>query len=414
MSSSVTSVLRSNPDFEKLWWGQALSSLGSTMNGIALPLFVLHLSGSAAAAGATITVRLLALNVVRLPGGVFADRWDRRSVMIRVDLIKAMLWATPVLMVITGARHLWPLLVVAVMDGLVSSVYNPALGAAVRFLVPPSQIVRAVSLNQARAYAAGLLGPALGGILFMLTPWAPFAVDSATFLVCAVLTLGIAQDLGGRNPVRSGMLSEIWTGLRYVAAQPFLRIQSIWSAVINFATGAAFFGLIPILQDAGLQEGVIGLWSSLVAGAGFVGALAAPRLSNHRPYAALLTCGGLITFFTLVIALTPVVSAVIVGLVLVSAVGPALSVLLSSHVYRIVPDELLGRTQSSMTTVGSLIYPFAGLTMGALLQQFGIGVAYGVVTLCLASCVALCTPRPIRMQVGGARANVQEVTTVGA
>ncbi|WP_412543847.1 MFS transporter [Longispora sp. K20-0274] len=395
----MTGLLRGNRDFGRFWWGQALSALGSRISDICLPLLLLHLTGSAVAAGGLATVRLVVLNVARLPAGVLADRWRRRTVMIRVDLVKAVLWAGPAVMLATGARAVWPLLLIAGLDGLVSSVYNPSLGGALRALVGSDQLTRAVSLNETRTYAAGLLGPAIGGALFALWPWAPFVLDVATFVACAVLVAGIGGDLGGGAPRSAGgMLADIGTGLRFVAGQPFLRVVTVWSSVLNFATAGAFFGLVPMLRAHGTTPTLIGVLAGTVSVGALVGAALAPRLVTDRPYTAVLTSGVGAVAVTTFVAVAPYPVPTAVGLALLSAMGPVLVIALTAHTYRLVPDDLMGRAQSSMTLIGSVLYPFAFVTMGWLLQRFGPQAGYGTMAACLGLCAALCTVGPVRAQ----------------
>ncbi|MGA8114434.1 MAG: MFS transporter [Actinocatenispora sp.] len=390
-------LLRGNTDFSLFWWGQALSALGSRISDICLPLLVLHVSHSALLAGAIATVRLVVLNVARLPGGVLADRWRRRTVLVRVDLVKALLWVTPAVLLVAGATQVWPLLVVAGLDGLVSSVYNPSLGAALRRLVRPDEITAAVSLNESRSYAAGLIGPAVGGALFALTPWLPFALDAVTFLLCAVLAARIGRELGGHETA-GGMLAGIRTGIAFIARQPFLRVLTVWSSLLNFATGATFFGLIPLLRTGGAPAQLVGAVSGVVSVGALFGALAAPRIVARRPYPALVACGVAAAVLVAAVAVLPHVAVVVAGLTLLSTVGPVLVVVLTAQEYRIVPDELMGRVQSAMTLVGSLLYPFGFLTMGWLLQRSGAGLAYGVMAGVLAVCAVLCLTPAVRAQ----------------
>lgn len=389
-------LLSANPDFSRFWWGQSLSALGTSISSIALPLLVLQLTGSPVAAGGVLTVRLLALNLVRLPGGVLADRFSRRTVMILTDSLKAVLWTTPVLLIACHAHSLWPLLVVAVLDGLVSSIYNPSLGAVIRRLVRPTELMSAVSMDQARSYAAGLVGPSVGGALFMFADWAPFAADAVTYLVCAWFASGIRTDLGGKIPISRGMLGEIGVGMRFVLRTPFLRVQTLWSALLNFATSAAFFGMIPLLQRDSVPASTIGIVSALLSAGALVGAALAPRLADRRPYLTLLGCSSLAVLPGAVLTIAPNPVALTGALMLLSALGPVLVVLLTAHVYRLIPDELMARAQSSMLLLGSVIYPFAAVVMGFLLDRYGARTSYLFVAVCMLGCLALCLPRSIR------------------
>jgi len=395
--TSRLTLLRTNRDFGRYWWGQALSALGSRTGDVTLPLMVLAVTGSLWAAGLVSTVRLVALNAARLPAGVLADRWSRRATMVGVDLVKAAVWAAPAVLLVTGGARLWMLVAVGVVDGLVSAVYNPAAAAALRRLVPDRDLTPAVALNEARSYAAGLAGPFVGGALWAVAPWLPFVLDALTFLACAVLTVRIATPLGGgiriANPF-TGMRE----GLAFVFGNPFLRAMTLWAALLNFATAGAFFGVVPLMETAGFSATAIGAATAAVSAGALAGALAAPHLAPDRPYPVVLAAGLAAVALTGLVAATPTVATTVACLTLLSAVGPVLVVLLTARTYRMLPDALMGRGQSAMLLVGSLLYPFGSLAVGGLWQAFGPGAAYALVTACLAGCAALSFAAPIRSE----------------
>src|SRR5919197_3951870 len=82
--------LRRNRDFMLLQTGQLLSSAGAQLTGIAYPLLVLALTGSATKAGLVGFLRLLAVGVLALPAGLAADRWRRKRLMIAADRVPAL------------------------------------------------------------------------------------------------------------------------------------------------------------------------------------------------------------------------------------------------------------------------------------------------------------------------------------
>ncbi|WP_328990526.1 MFS transporter [Kribbella sp. NBC_01245] len=391
-------LLRDNRDFSRFWWGQALTALGARVSDICLPLLVLDITGSPLWAGALATARLVALNVARLPAGALADRWDRRTVMIRVDLTKAVLWGMLALLVAFGTGSVWPLVVIGVLDGLVSSVYNPSLAAALRHLIRPDEITKAVSLNESRSYAASLIGPAAGGGLYALAHWIPFAVNAVTFLLCAVLVARITAGLGGSNASVERLSADVAHGIRYVFNQPFLRTLTIWSAVLNFATAAAFFGMVPMLSGLDTPAPVIGAMSGVVAAGALLGSLVAPRIVAAGPYRAVVAGGLVVAGVTLAVAAVPVLPVVVAALALLGATAPVLIIAMTAEVYKVVDDSMMARAQSTMTLVGSLFYPVSFLAMGWLLQRFGPGPSYGVLAGALAACVLFTLARPVRAQ----------------
>lgn len=393
-----TALLRKNRDFSRFWWGQALTALGARVSDICLPLLVLNLTGSPLWAGALATARLVALNVARLPAGALADRWDRRTVMIRVDVMRAFLWGALGVLVAAGTGSVWPLVVVGILDGLVSSVYNPSLTAALRHLIKPDQVTQAVSLNESRSYAASLVGPAVGGGLYAVAHWIPFAVNAATFLLCALLVARISAGLGGRNPSSVGLRVDIVAGIRYVAGQPFLRTLALWSAVLNFATAAAFFGMVPVLSSLGTPAPLVGAMSGVVASGALAGSVVAPLLVARRPFAAVAVGGVVATGLVLVVAVVPEPAVIVGCLALLGAIGPVLIIAMTAQVYRVVEDTMMARAESTMMLVGSLFYPVSFVAMGWLLEASGPGAAYGVLAAALALCAACTVARPVRAQ----------------
>ncbi|WP_428963901.1 MFS transporter [Micromonospora fluostatini] len=404
------SLLRARPDFARYWWGQALSQFGSRTGDVTLPLMVLTLTGSLWAAGLVSTVRLVTLNAARLPAGVLADRWDRRTVMVAVDVAKAAIWTAPAVLLLLGQAQLWMLVAVGVLDGLVSAIYNPAAGAALRRLVDDHELTPAVALNEARSYAAGMAGPIVGGALWAVAPWLPFLLDGVTFLACAWLTVRITTPLGGGAAATAdGMLAGIRSGLRFVVRHRFLRTMTLWAALLNFATAGAFFGIVPLLESAGTSGTVIGAATAAVSAGALLGALAAPRLAGDRPYPVLLAAGVVAVLLTTAVAVRPDVTVTVACLALLSAVGPVLVVLLTARMYRIVPDEVMGRTQSAMLLVGSLLYPFGSVVVGAVWQAAGPSAAYALITCCLLGCAGLSLARPIRAELARAPAPAEPV-----
>ena len=107
--------LRKNRNFRLLWIGQVLSDIGSQVGGIAYPLLVLALTGSAVTAGLVATIASLAAFVVRLPAGSLVDRVDRRRVMVVCDAVRAAVLGALALGV---ALHVvdWPAVLVAAVD----------------------------------------------------------------------------------------------------------------------------------------------------------------------------------------------------------------------------------------------------------------------------------------------------------
>src|SRR5688572_32348980 len=163
-----TVPLRRNRDFRRLWVSQVLSDAGSQATAIAYPLLVLAMTGSAVGAGIVGTVAAVVRLVLRLPAGVLVDRVDRRRLMLGCETARAAAMAGLGLAVLSGRVSLAIVAVAAAVDAAGYVLFGSAERAALRHLVPPSQVAAAAAGNEARTFAADLVGPAVGGVLFGL------------------------------------------------------------------------------------------------------------------------------------------------------------------------------------------------------------------------------------------------------
>jgi MFS family permease len=174
--------LLGNRDFMLLWGGEVLSELGSQAATVAYPLLVLSLTGSAAKAGIVGLAKWLPLAVFALPAGVLADRVDRKRLMIGCDLIRMLAAASIVIALIVGRPPFVQIFIAAFLDGALFICSYICERGALSQIVPVEELQDAVTQNEARTFAAGIVGPSLGGVLFSIARSLPFIADTASFL----------------------------------------------------------------------------------------------------------------------------------------------------------------------------------------------------------------------------------------
>jgi MFS family permease len=279
----VTSLWR-NREFHLLWTSQSLSDLGGAVAQLALPLLVLDLTHSAVRAGVVGTVALVVAHAARLPSGVLADRIDRRRAMLACDVIRLVAFLTLAGAIATGRATLAVIIAVAVLDAASGALFNTAEHAALRSIVPPSQLPDAVARNEVRAYSAALAGPPLGGLLFGITHALPFLGNAISYLISfagvALIRRPLQAERDEQPPGHAAALAE---GLRFAFGNPFLRAVMIITAPLNFALSGVMFTIVVALQRHGVEPGVIGLTSTIVGVGGLAGAVAAPVLQRWLP-----------------------------------------------------------------------------------------------------------------------------------
>ncbi|WP_250030506.1 MFS transporter [Paractinoplanes maris] len=342
------STLWRNREFTLLWTSQSLSDLGGAIATLAIPLLVLDVTDSALQAGAVGTAAQVAKLVCRLPSGVLADLLNRRRAMLACDVIRLLAFVALAVAVATGHAGLTEIVVVAIVDAACGSLFNTTEHAALRSIVPATQLPDAVARNEARSYGTSLAGPPLGGVLFGITAALPFIGNALSYLASLIGIALIRKPLQAeQRPHHHGHGAALLEGLRFVFGNSFLRTVLIIAAPLNLALYGSMFTIIVTLQANGVTPGVIGLTETIVGAGGLAGALAAPALQRRLSFAVLIR--GLCWAATLFLA----VSALLTGSVAAAApialaifVGPACNAALFGYQAAITPDHLQGRVLS--------------------------------------------------------------------
>ena len=210
MNGSGDSLLR-NDRFLRLWFGQGASFLGDAVSTVALVVLVVQIAGSASAVGGALVARLLPTLASPL-AGVFADRLDRRVVLVASDLARAAL-----ALGLVFAEDLATVYVLVFLMGLGRTFFNPTIRAAFPGVVGGGDLARANGLLSATFSISITAGPALGGVLVATVGVnAAFLVDSATYLVSAISLSRIPLPRPERDDA-TGFGQDLQEGLGYLA-----------------------------------------------------------------------------------------------------------------------------------------------------------------------------------------------------
>jgi predicted MFS family arabinose efflux permease len=388
-----------NRDFNLLWGGQALSSLGSAMADLAFPLLVLALTGSPVAAGWVGTIALAVQVVVSLPSGVLVDRVNRRRLMMACDVVRMVAFGVLAVALVTGQAGVALVLVVAVVDALCETPFFNAAMAAVRNLVLPAQVSPAVARNEARQYAVTLAGPPLGGAAFGLGHAVPFAANAVSFTLSLGGLLLIKRPM--QEPARvepSSPLRDLGEGLSYAVTHPFVRAAMLIAAPLNVAINGVLFGVVLILQENGTAPALIGTAATIFGFGGLVGALFASTLMQRFTVTTLIR-GICVAGVPLFLAVLPLSSSPLatVPVALLAFLAPALNASLFGHLAKVVPDRLQGRVISALLTSAMALTALAPLAVGLLVHRYGaVGVVLGTTAAMAISAAVAVTSKGIR------------------
>ena len=388
--------LRHNHAFQLLWIGSAVSQLGTELTRLAMPLLVLALTGSPGLAGVVAGARTAVFLGVQLPAGIWVDRWDRRAVLLTSQGVQALNAAVLAVVVVAGEVRIWHFLVLGAVDGACAAFGGPARTVALRGVVPAEQLRSAYAREEARAHAARLIGPSLGGVLFGLGRALPFVVDALTFVVafaCSLFAKVPRHPETGEKTARASMWREAVEAVGWLWRQRGLRAATAAVMAMNLLGGGILIPVIVLVGDRGGGPVLTGVVFAGIGIGGLVGAVLSDRIGGLLP-AGQLVIAILVVFAgsNAVMVLPVAVWWPMVPLLVTAVVTPALNVVLSVAVSRLVPHEMLGRLDAVLTVAGMGLSPLAPVLGGFLAAALGgagavlvIGVGFALTAVVAAS-----------------------------
>ncbi|SDP11781.1 Predicted arabinose efflux permease, MFS family [Nakamurella panacisegetis] len=356
--------------------GQVVSNTGTWMQRIAQDWLVLQITDSPLAVGVTTALQFLPMLLLGLWGGLIADRYPKRRLLLITQTSMGLLAAVLAILTLTGHVHVWHVYLIALGLGLATVVDNPARQTFVNEMVPHDLVRNAVSLNSGNFQLARMLGPAVAGVVISLvgSGWA-FAINAVTYLaVLAGLMLMRTSELQKMPRPKRGP-GQIREGLRYVRHQP----QLLWTIVLVFFVGTFGYNFAIILsaytKDI-FRSGadLYGLLNTAMAAGSVVGALLAARRTTGR-MSLLFFMSGAFSLMLVVLGVTPWLWIFVGLLVLTGLFSVSFNTLANSTVQLRTDPALRGRVMSLYMLVFMGGTPLGSLIVGWITERWGAPLA---------------------------------------
>jgi MFS family permease len=378
--------LSRKPDFRLLWIGETISAAGNAMAVIGIPLLaVTVLHAGAFAVSALTAAAYLPWLLIGLPAGVWVDRIPARPLMITCDLLSALLYASLPISAWLGLLSIGQLLAVALLAGAVNVFFATAYQVLLPSLVAADELAAGNAQLQAGAQVAAITGRGLAGVAAQAAGAATaLLLNAASFGVSAVCLLRIRTAPPARKRERNRerertttVRAETWQGLRYLAADPYLRRFTLYGGIANLAyTGNLALVVLFLVRVVRLDPAAVGLLMATSGAGGVLGTLAASPLARALGSARTLVATGLATgLVSLLIPLSapgPRLACYVAGSAAVSAGLAVGNVILRSFRQAYCPPAMLGRVTASMGFFLMGTIPLGSLLAGALGTVLGI------------------------------------------
>lgn len=372
--------LKQSPAFARLWAGNVISGIGAQMSIVAVGLQIYAITDSTFAVGLVGGISLVPMILAGLWGGMIADVFDRRQVLIVTSLVA---WASVVALVALavwdaiaqrsgGHAHVWPFYVVTTVNAVAVTIRGATHGAVVGRILPEHLISRATALNGIAFGAMLTLGPALAGVLVASVglPWT-FAVDAVLFTAgfLGIWMLPALPRLGER--VEAGW-SVVREGITFLATAPNIRMSFIVD-IIAMTFGRPYV-MFPALGALVVGGGALTVGALTAAGA--VGTILTSLFSgfvarvHHHGIAisrAIMVFGGFVVMFGVVTLAMELIehdagegwggiywpALILLGLALagMGAADEVSAIFRQTMLIQAAPDEMRGRLQGVFMVV---------------------------------------------------------------
>ena len=336
-------ALMAHRPYALFWWARVSATAAAQMQAVAIGWQIYELTGSAFDLGLVGLVQFVPVVVLTLLVGHVADRYERRLIVRTCQLVQGAAAATLAIGSLRGGLDAGTIFAIILVIGTARAFELPSMHAMVPALVPAPLLPRAVAGSVSANQTAIVVGPAIGGVLYLAGPAAVYALCGVIFVGAAALVtlIRVARPAQDRRPVS---LQSLFAGIAYIGSRrPLLGVISLdlFAVLLGGATA-----LLPIYARDILAAGPWGL--GLLRSAPALGALSMSIfLARHPPrrrvgrimFAAVVTFG----LATMVFALSTLFPLSLAALVVLGA-ADAISVVIRFSLVQIeTPDEMRGR-----------------------------------------------------------------------
>lgn len=398
----------SHRNFRLFWIGAFLSNVGTWMQAGAQAWLVLQLTNSAFWLGLDAFMATVPGFFLTLIGGVFADRVDRRRLLIYTQIVAGLIAIILATLIWTNHVNKWIVLGCSFVTGCCMALASPSYLAMTYDLVGRQDLANAIALNSTQFQLSRVIGPALFGFVSPLVGLAGcFFVNGISFIAVVVALSKVrlpkretvTSEEGGSKPP-SKIRYELLEGFRYVAKRKRVFSLLLLSAVCSLF-GAPYFAMVAIFARDIFHLGETGLaWMMSTAGTGALGgALLVAYLGDFRRKGRLVLSGA--TFFGLCVTLFALSTQLYLSLTFLFGLGFALVVSVATTntlLQHLVTDQMRGRVMSMFVLSFMGTMPIGNIAAGAASHTFGAQrtLAFGGLVVTLVAVVMAVFNRPLR------------------
>ena len=356
-----------------LWLTQALSSLGSSMTGFALVIWLYNDSGSALTTALLTVCSYAPYVIVSIFAGAISDKWNKKAVMLICDSFAALTTICILVLFKTNSLEVWHLYILNALNGLMNSVQSPAADVATTLLTPEKHYQKTSAMRYFSTSLVSILTPVLAAAIVSFAGLdAVIAFDLATFAVAFTVLLFFIKipEVPQNESSKETLLQSAKGGISYLGRNKGILCMILFLSAINFIA-SIYNAALPALILSKSDEAALGAVSSSVGIATLVGSVIATVFPKPKSRSKTICACLIVSMSTenFLLAFGNNTIAWCIGAVLGWLFIPLMSANYDVIFRSTVPKEMLGRVYSVRNTLQFFSIPVGYFLGGFLVDK---------------------------------------------
>ena len=371
-------------NYRILFPANTISNIGSWAQRVAQDWLVLELTQSGIYLGIVTAIQFAPFLFFSLHGGAFADRFDKRKLLIGTNALGAFSAMALGTLVMTNLVELWHVFALAAVLGISTAIDAPVRQTFAADIVGHDDLPNAVSLNSANFNAGRLVGPALSGLLIAAFGTGPsFLVNGISYLF-AIAALMAMNEKEFFYQERAKSKTNVREGLHYALARPDIYVVMLIVFFLGtFGLNFQIFNALMATKEFGKGPAAYGLLGTFVAIGSFSGAIASARLERFRKTRFVILAGGAFALAILVLSILPNYTAYAIFLP-ICGVTALITMITANSIVQVNSDPAIrGRVMGIYLLIFMGGTPVGSPVIGLMAEAIGIRST-------IAACGAIC------------------------
>ena len=364
--------------------GQMISVFGGAILRFALSLFVLDQTGRADIFATVLAVSSIPVLFAPI-GGAIADRFDRRMLMVLMDISNAIL-AILLFFVLGMNQSVFLIGILLFILSIVGSFDTPVVTASIPLLVDQSELEKVNGMVNGVLSMSNVVAPIIGGILYSLLGAQVLVISSTLFFILAAIIESFIHIPFEKRVLEQGVLktltSDLIEGFKEVRRNQVILKSILIAALVNFILASFFIVGTPVILRVVLQanDSMYGLGMSIVSLSTILGAVFASyftkKLRLNNLYLTFTLSGLLLFAMNIGLTFAGTSAGNRVGFTLFVITGVPIGMLMSiisiyliSMVQRVTPKENLGKIMATIVACAQCAVPLGQVMIGMIFKQ---------------------------------------------